>query len=88
MRSQEEKVRDLVVWSGNNLEDADVALWHALSNLSDLAKQRGEDSSSYALALSRAVAGTRALVQELKRSVERELCRMVDDDFPEKKVEE
>ena len=88
MRSQEEKVRDLVVWSGNNLEDADVALWHALSNLSDLAKQRGEYSSSYALALSRAVAGTRALVQELKRSVERELCSMVDDDFPEKEGKE
>ena len=88
MKTQEERVRDLVVYSGNNLEDADVALWHALSNLSDLAKQHGKDSSFYAVALSRAVAGARANIQELKRAVERELTVMVDDDFPMKEEDE
>ena len=88
MRSQEEKVRDLTVWAGNALEDADVGLWCVLSNLTDLAKQNGRYSGSYSLALSRVVAGARASVQELKRAVERELVSMVDDDFPEKEVKE
>jgi hypothetical protein len=88
MRSQEERVRDLTVYVGNNLEDADVGLWNALTNLTELAKQNGESSGGYALALSRAVAGTRASVQELKRAVERELASMVDDDFPEKEAKE
>jgi hypothetical protein len=59
-----------------------------LSNLTELAKQNGESSGSYSLALSRAVAGTRASVQELKRAVESELASMVYDDFPMKEVEE
>jgi len=84
MRTQEERVRDLTVYVGNNLEDADVGLWNALRNLTELAKQNGASSGSYSLALSRAVAGARASVQELKRAVERELADMVDDDFPMK----
>ncbi len=88
MRPQEERVRDLVVWAGNALEDADNDLWRALNSLSDLAHNKGESSGNYSLALSRAVAGTRASVQELKRAVERELVSMVDDDFPMKEAKE
>lgn len=88
MRTQEERARDLTVWAGNALEDADCALWRALNSLSDLAHNKGELSGSYSLALSRAVAGTRVSVQELKRAVERELASMVDDDFPMKEAQE
>lgn len=87
MMSQEKKVRSMTEWAGNALEDADVCLWRALTNLTELAKQNGKSSRSYSLALSRAVAGARASVQELQKAVE-ELAEMVDDDFPMKEVEE
>ena len=88
MRTQEERVRDLTVYVGNNLENADFGLWNALTDLTELAKQNGASSGSYSLALSRAIAGVRASVQELKRAVERELADMVDDDFPMKEAKE
>lgn len=66
----------------NELDEADTALWHVMSNMDEIKKGRGRYSEMYAEALIKLVATARIAVHELRESVDSELQDLVSEDFP------